>query len=194
MYFSETQYTGPDGHRITANQLAEQLTAHLELRDGFRGSYVGNDGPDWRIVTLWRREEHHRALAESDDGRSIARVLAEAGLTEVDSVAYSDAAVIEPHVEELRLIQATVVPGDIERVMQYWRERGRELNEEAPGCVRAEAFLHEKESQLHFAIWWRTAAEATHFRYTDHLDGELARGFGNGFRSFGRYSMAPVPL
>lgn len=194
MFFHEIQVAKGSEQAPSAEALAARLSGHYELQDGFRSCVVNDDGAQWRLLSVWRSEGDFRTFADSAERRALAQDLRDLGCAELGERECASAALIEPRVEELRLIQATVIPSEIDRVMEYWRESGRELNQNAPGCVRAEAFLHREESQLHFAIWWRTAAEASHFRYTDHLDGELARGFGHGFRSFGRYSMEPVAL
>ena len=192
MFVHQRMLLAKDEAKFTAEDLAGRLTPFFEKQQGFQSCLIGKDGASWKIMSIWRSEQNYLDFDASEERARITETLAASGFIAGDENQYSEMASIEPHIGELRLIQATVLPEEIDRIKDYWLEAGQKLNETAPGCVRADAFVHSAESQLHFVVWWRSEEDAKHFRYTDHLDGELARNFSPGMRSFARYSLAHV--
>lgn len=192
MFVQERQLRASAPTSVTVEELAQKLTHLFDHQQGFQKCLIGRDGDDLKIMSIWRSEENYREFVAGDDGGRVDEMVHAAGFVFIDEHQHTNMAVIEPFIGELRVIQATVVPEEMERIQNYWLSAGQELNQTAPGCVRADAFVHSEESQLHFVVWWRSPEDAKHFRYTDHLDGELARGFGTGLRSFSRYSLAHV--
>lgn len=98
----------------------------------------------------------------------------------------------EPHVGEVRHIRTQVPQARLSEVTRFWHDRGRQVIESWPGCVKARGYVDREASEFVLIIWWRSSQDAEEFRLSDFHEKEFVQPLGADVHRLSRAHLDPV--
>ena len=177
--YTEMEFDPDDRERVLA-VWSEVGIPSISRQPGWRGATILESEESagvLRMVTVWDSQSDFERYYAAPEHVDLSAAIKGSGMRGKVRDGLTAHHVATPAGSLVRITRGEVDPAQTDAVATWWREEGRPMTQEAPGCLRAEAYWSEA-GRFELVVAWtdRAAAQAflkgpAHARFKESMDG-----------------------